>query len=168
MFILQKSCRYGCHSIHTLVLKATILIKHDGRIELSGLLLENLYLYIKNVLTELNSYISQNPPPTDAPSVRCTLKYLTGCNLLFERGLLSHDRVHAKDTRVVENVTKGYSFFSDWLNSLLLNGWLLKYLVHIQHACTCMCSNVHGCTHTFLAILLPFNSYSFFYVQILT
>ena len=73
-------------------------------------------------MNELNSYISKNLQPSEAPSVRCTLKYLTGCNMLFERGLLSHDRVHAKDTRVIQNVKKGYSFFSDWLSRLLLNG----------------------------------------------
>ena len=72
-------------------------------------------------MTEVHSYITQNPPPTDAPSVRCTLKYLTGCNM-FERGLLSHDRVHAKDVKVIENVKQGYYFFSDWLSNLLLNG----------------------------------------------
>ena len=75
----------------------------------------------EQVLTELHSYVTQNPPPTDAPSARCTLKYLTSCNLLFEQGLLSHDRVHAKDIKVIENVRKGYSFFSDWLSNLLLN-----------------------------------------------
>ena len=93
----------------------------------SGLLLELLqsscetwWSFIRNglmifimqqqqVLTELHSYVTQNPPPTDAPSACCTLKYLTSCNL-FEQGLLSHDRVHAKDIKVIENVRKGYSF----------------------------------------------------------
>ena len=73
-------------------------------------------------MTELHSYITQNPPPTDTPSVQCTLKYLNGCNMLFEQGLLSHDRVHAKDVKVIENIKVGYSFFSDWLRNLLLNG----------------------------------------------
>jgi hypothetical protein len=42
--------------------------------------------------------------------------------MLFERGLLSHDRVHVKDIKVIENVKVGYSFFSGWLSNLLLDG----------------------------------------------
>lgn len=73
------------------------------------------------VCVHVQSYITQNPPPADTPSVQRTLKYLTVCNI-FERGLLSHDRVHIKDVKVIENIKVGYSFFSGWLSNLLLNG----------------------------------------------
>ena len=89
---------------------------------LGGLLLELFIIQQEHVMTELQSYITQNPPPADTPSVRCTLKYLTACNMLFEQGLLSHDRVHVKDVKVIENIKVGYSFFSSWLSNLLLNG----------------------------------------------
>ena len=76
------------------------------------------------MLTELNSYISQHPPPPDAPSVRCTFQYLSACNLLFEQGLLSHNRVFAKDMKVLHNVKQGYTFFADWLQTLIDEGTL--------------------------------------------
>ena len=49
----------------------------------------------EQMMTELQSYITQNPPPADTPSVQCTLK--------------SHDRVHVKDVKVIENIKVGYS-----------------------------------------------------------
>ena len=73
-------------------------------------------------MTELFSYVSTEPPPCDAPSVKCTLKYLTACNQLFEQGLLSHGRVSLKDTKILDSIKKGYSFFSNWLQSLLEEG----------------------------------------------
>jgi hypothetical protein len=50
------------------------------------------------------------------------MKYFTACSLLFERGLLSHDRVSAKESKVLDYVRKGFIFFSDWLESILQEG----------------------------------------------
>lgn len=64
----------------------------------------------------------KQPCPYDTPSVKCVIKYLTACNLVFERGFLSHDKVSAKESTVLDNVRKGFTFFSDWLESILQEG----------------------------------------------
>ena len=67
----------------------------------------------EEVLTELHTYIPQNPPPVDAPPVKCTLQYLTACSQLFEFGLLSHKKVSVKDKAVLESIDTGYQFFCE-------------------------------------------------------
>ena len=47
----------------------------------------------KQVLGELHWYIHQDPPLLDAATTSETLLYLEACNLLFEQGLLGHDRI---------------------------------------------------------------------------
>ena len=76
----------------------------------------------ENVLTELYSYVNQIPPPADAPSVKCTLKYLTACSQLFEQGFLSHKRVSIKEREVLVNIEKGFCFFSEWPQSIIDEG----------------------------------------------
>ena len=73
-------------------------------------------------MTELNGYIQSNPPPCDTPMVKATLKYLTACNQLFEKGFLSHDKVSGTDAKVLDSIKMGFSFFSTWLKSLLDEG----------------------------------------------
>ena len=73
------------------------------------------------MLSELFSYTKSDPPPDDVDSTQCTLRYLEACNQLFERGLLSHERVHNKDTTLIENVQHGYQFFCDWLDDIVKN-----------------------------------------------
>ena len=81
------------------------------------------YVYLLNtqqehVLTELFHYVSQSPPPSDTPNVKCTLHYLEACNKLFERGLLSHERVTSEKCELLRNIDEGMSFFHKWLNCL--------------------------------------------------
>ena len=73
-------------------------------------------------MTELKSYTQRSPPPCDTPMVMATLKYLTACNQLFEQGFLSHEKVSADNTKVLDSIKMGYSFFSSWLKSLLDEG----------------------------------------------
>ena len=81
-----------------------------------------IHVQQEHVLTELYSYVDQNPPPSDAPSVKCTLKYLTACNQLFEQRFLSHKRVSSMEPEVLVNIEKGFHFFSEWLQSLTDEG----------------------------------------------
>ena len=71
---------------------------------------------------ELHWYINQEPPPVDAGTATETLEYLEACNLLFERGFLSHDRVRSMNADVIQNISKGFSYFTEWLDSLLSEG----------------------------------------------
>lgn len=76
----------------------------------------------EQVLTELYSHLNQDTPPPDAPSVNCTFRYLTACNFMFEKGFLSHSKVSSQETEVLSNIQKGFSFYSDWLSSILNEG----------------------------------------------
>lgn len=78
------------------------------------------------VLTELHAN-------QDSPSVKYTLKYLTACNMMFERGLLSHERVSSHDTKVIDNISSGYSFFSDWLQKTLAKGTYIPNTMHASY-----------------------------------
>ena len=76
------------------------------------------------MLGELHWYTHQDPPPEDVLATKETLLYLEACNLLFEQGFLSHDRVRSADAKVLTNINKGFSYFTDWLDSLLKIGML--------------------------------------------
>ncbi|XP_065889322.1 uncharacterized protein [Dysidea avara] len=73
----------------------------------------------EQVLGELHWYINQQPSPADAGTAMETLEYLEACNLLFERGFLSHDRVRSTSAEVLQNINNGFSYFTNWLDSLL-------------------------------------------------
>jgi len=55
-----------------------------------------------------------------------TLEYLEACNLIFERGFLSHDCVRSVNAEVL-NINDDFSYFTKWLDSLLTKG-----IVHIS------------------------------------
>ena len=74
------------------------------------------------MLTEIFSHTKAVPPPADVDSARCTLRYLESCSLIFEKGLLSHERIMTVDSKIIENVQAGFEFFCDWLDEILENG----------------------------------------------
>ena len=63
-----------------------------------------------------------DPTPPDIESTSCTLQYLESCNLIFERGFLSHERIRKNDTKVLDNIQQGYAFYCDWLDDILDKG----------------------------------------------
>lgn len=48
--------------------------------------------------------------------------YLLACNNIFERGLLSNDRITAGDQSIIERIDDGYKYFEDWWESLTIGG----------------------------------------------
>ena len=48
--------------------------------------------------------------------------YLLVCNNIFERGLLSSDKITAGDQSILEHIDKGYKYFEDWWDSLNAEG----------------------------------------------
>ena len=84
-----------------------------------------IYTQQEQVLGELFWYVNQYPPPDDASEVQETLAYLEACSLIFERGFLSHDRIRNLDSEILQNITKGYDYFSGWLTSILKEGTVL-------------------------------------------
>ena len=80
------------------------------------------YLQQDQELTELHSYIHQNPPPADVDTTVETHKFLEACNLVFEKGFLSHEKVSSMDSTVLKNTANGYQYFILWLSTLLSEG----------------------------------------------
>ncbi|XP_014672683.1 PREDICTED: uncharacterized protein LOC106813138 [Priapulus caudatus] len=75
----------------------------------------------EHVLAELQSYAEPDESadtPVDSKHVMATHSYLTACNLIFERGFLSHDKVTNADQHVLENIIAGYDYFETWLQEL--------------------------------------------------
>ena len=62
--------------------------------------------------------------------VRITLGYLEACNKLFERGLLSHEKVDDMNCEVIQLINKGFQFFTDWMNKILEEGMTHKLVLH--------------------------------------
>jgi len=58
-----------------------------------------------------------------------TLAYLIACNLLFEQGFLSHDRVRGTDSDVIKNINRGYEYFSKWIDGILEKGMCIVQCV---------------------------------------
>lgn len=74
------------------------------------------------MLGELQWYIHQDPQPDNADTTSEVVLYLEACNLLFEQGFLSHNRIRSMDSDVLKNIDKGFSYFAEWLNSILDKG----------------------------------------------
>ena len=84
-----------------------------------------IYTQQEQVLGEFFWYVNQYPPPDDASEVQETLAYLEACSLIFERGFLSHGRIRNLDSEILQNIAKGYDYFSGWLTSILKEGTVL-------------------------------------------
>lgn len=76
--------------------------------------------------------LSQTPTPMDAQSVQSTRKYLEGCNRLFERGLLCHTKIRDENSEVLESIDEGYSFFSNWIQSLMKKYKFILYNIRMM------------------------------------
>lgn len=94
----------------------------------------------EEVLSELYGYSHQTPAPRDSNSAKVTLHYLEACNKIFERGLLSHDKVTSSSCQVILNIEEGYQFFTQWLDEIYEKGILLC------NKCVCVCTCMHVCT----------------------
>ena len=64
------------------------------------------------VIAELSEYVEGNPP--DKLNVCKTIEYLDGCRDLFERGILSHEKIVEEHSPVLQNMLNGFSFFVGW------------------------------------------------------
>ncbi len=72
------------------------------------------------VLAELAEYAETDPE--DSASVKKTLEFLRAVNNLFEEGFLSHEAISSVSSPVLKRMEKGYSFFTGWLDTLLIKG----------------------------------------------
>ena len=87
------------------------------------------------MISALRGYSESQPTPPDATSVTITANYLEACNLIFERGILSRQRVKGMNSPVIENMKDGFQFFVDWFQKHKEKGkckfWSIKvYLLN--------------------------------------
>ena len=65
-------------------------------------------------ISALQEHARKAPQPADAALVEMTANYLQACHLIFEKGILSHLTITERYQQVLENIKKGFSFFTDW------------------------------------------------------
>lgn len=61
-----------------------------------------------SILSEIYNYVHQNPPPEDSDSTKLMLAFLEACNKIFEKRLLTHDKVTTCESQVLTNIQEGY------------------------------------------------------------
>ena len=80
------------------------------------------------VLMELYSYTHQNPLPVDAARATETHQFLEACNQIFEKDFLCHEKICSMDSTVLQNISNGYKYFSEWLSTLLCEGMFMIFI----------------------------------------
>lgn len=61
------------------------------------------------------------------------IEYLDACRQLFERGILSHEKVTTDQSIVLQNMSDGYAFFVGWADYAWEKGkiwWLFTFHYH--------------------------------------
>ena len=88
------------------------------------------FVFLKQnaVIAELSEYTHNNP--ADAENVNKAIEYLDACRQLFERGILSHEKVTTDQTIVLENMSEGYAFFVGWADYAWEKGKILSVAFH--------------------------------------
>ena len=47
-----------------------------------------------------------------------TANYLTACSMIFENGILSHEKVTSMNSKPITNITEGIKWFLKWKEEL--------------------------------------------------
>ena len=74
---------------------------------------------------------------------KVTAKYLDACNLLFERGILSHSTITSNDSQVLKNMQRGLNYFMDWHEEMTENGKWMNKLVLYTNVIIILIMHVH-------------------------
>ena len=74
------------------------------------------------MIAELKEYATSSPPPHNAREVMYVVEYLEVCNKLFECEFLGHVCISTYPNAILNNMDEGFSFFTEWFNSLLVEG----------------------------------------------
>lgn len=96
------------------------------------------------MISALRGYSESQPMLPDATSVKKTADYLEACNQIFERGILSRQRVKGMNSPVIENMKDGFQFFADLFQKHKERGkskfWSIKvYLLNRVQSVATMC-----------------------------
>lgn len=72
-------------------------------------------------------YESNSFPTYQQNRLLATAQYLEACNMLFERGILSHDSIHSSHRDVLNNMKIGFKYFTEWHEEMIAAG---RYTVY--------------------------------------
>ncbi|XP_019856162.1 PREDICTED: uncharacterized protein LOC109584761 [Amphimedon queenslandica] len=72
----------------------------------------------ENVLTELFSYLHDNPNQSLSDGTKAVLSYLESCSKIFENGFLSHSKITDINCDTMKSINEGYKFFTRWLDQI--------------------------------------------------
>ena len=71
-----------------------------------------------HVLAQLKEYFETH---RNDKRLMNTIQYLDACNKLFERGLLSHEKISVGQRNVIELMEDGFWFLVGWCDDAILN-----------------------------------------------
>ena len=94
------------------------------------------FFYAAKVIAELSEYMEGNPP--DKENVCKTVEYLDGYRDLFERGILSHEKIADEHSPVLQNMFNGLSSFVGWADYAWEQGGdFSKITIRTRRCLTC-------------------------------
>ena len=90
------------------------LISGQHRQHITNYVILHVFQQQQYMISALQEHARKVPQPADAALVEMTVNYLQACHLIFEKGILSHLTITQRYQQVLENIKKGFSFFTDW------------------------------------------------------
>ena len=90
------------------------LLSGQHRQHITNYVILHVFQQQRYMITALQEHARKAPQPADAALVEMTANYLQACHLIFEKGILSHLTIAERYQQVLENIKKGFSFFTDW------------------------------------------------------
>ena len=72
-----------------------------------------------NLIAALRMLADEKDDMHAKSSINMTANYLSACNELFERGILSNRTIRQSNTSCMDDILKGHRFFEEWLDSLM-------------------------------------------------
>lgn len=90
------------------------LISGQHRQHITNYVILHVFQQQRYMISALQEHARKAPQPADAALVEMTANYLQACHLIFEKGILSHLTITERYQQVLENIKKGFSFFTDW------------------------------------------------------
>ena len=102
--------------LHSLINESNIchLISGQHRQHITNYVILHVFQQQRYMISALQEHARKAPQPADAALVEMTANYLQACHLIFEKGILSHLTITERYQQVLENIKKGFSFFTDW------------------------------------------------------
>ena len=105
------------------------LISGQHRQRITNYVILHVFQQQRYMISALQEHARKAPQPADAALVEMTANYLQACHLIFEKGILSHLTITERYQQVLENIKKGFSFFTDWSLSHQRKGKCITFIM---------------------------------------